>query len=84
MLQLDELLRRDNGVVIGYLCVVDKGRFLRPGLLGQTGSQLSVGAGAAGCQAILYGIRHIAAQISGICSRIGEYLVVLVEPLHNV
>ena len=84
MIQLHELLRGDNGVVIRHLGIVDKKRLFRKGTIRKTACQSLVGAYGAGRQPLLNGWKNVRTQVAGIRSGIGEYLVILVQPLHDI
>ena len=84
VIQLHELLRGDNGVVIRHLGIVDKKRLFRKGTIRKTACQNLVGAYGAGRQPLLNGWKNVRTQVAGIRSGIGEYLVILVQPLHDI
>ena len=84
MVQLHELFRGDDGVMVRYLGIVHKERFCREGLHGKAPCQGAVRSNRAGLQPFLQGWQDVAGQISGICPGIGQHLMVLIQALHDV
>ena len=82
--EADALLGGDNGVVVGHLLVVDKGFIAFDGCLEQLGADGRISAAAAGFDTLWQGIHDICGQVTGIRPRIGDYLVMLIQPLHII
>ena len=71
-------------MVVAYLFVIHKGFAGFYGFHGEASRKFAVGTYCTGFQPFFQGSGHVASDVAGICSRIREDFVVLVQALHNV
>ena len=78
------LLRWNDCMMVADFCIIDKCRFLRQFAADQRSSKLPVNTGIDGLQTFFDRSHDICRQITWICSRICQYFMVLVQPLHDI
>ena len=82
--EVHKLFRRDDRMVIGDLRVIHKARSRRDLFIKQCPRKLPVRSHRACLQPFLNRRNDIRSQISGIRSRVGQHLMILIESLHDI
>ena len=84
MVKLHKLLRRDNCMMVADLFIIHKTSICTNRLIHQCACRFSVRSCCAGSQSFFNCRNNILSNISGICPRISEYFVILIQTLHDI
>ena len=84
MTQIHKLLRWDNRMMIRYLRIIYKSELSAQILFLRCHCKLTVRSCTTCLQTVLDRRNNVFAQISGIRSRIGQHLMILIQSLHDI